>query len=299
MTSRARPSRNSRSINAADRKALCRHRQGQRAGAAADRYRRFLADANAGKPEAKTSDKYFGAFHPSKFFLPGPAGYTRRRSRSTTAMAASRFTTRRSRSRSRSPAPAFTYDLDGPDHQEVFPPKDKELEADSSPASSAFCARRMCATRSNASACPMCCRSSATTAAFRPNSCRAGKPIRSRSSFSASSHTAGGTPTKNRRAASRPDASLTAKVADFTYYAPGRSHPQYRLEENAGPRRLSRLCRDALSDRQRAGLCEVAKLHAVGRLLSQRPHTAGSAARTRTTAARSTAFRWCSMKRRR
>ncbi len=35
-------------------------------------FRRDIAD---GKPEAETSDKYFGDFHPTKFFLPGPAGY--------------------------------------------------------------------------------------------------------------------------------------------------------------------------------------------------------------------------------
>lgn len=35
----------------------------------------FRKDAADGKPEAAASDKYFGGFHPTKFFLPGPAGY--------------------------------------------------------------------------------------------------------------------------------------------------------------------------------------------------------------------------------
>ena len=37
-----------------------------------DAFRKDLAD---GKAETATSDKYFGRFHPTKFFLPGPAGY--------------------------------------------------------------------------------------------------------------------------------------------------------------------------------------------------------------------------------
>jgi len=37
-----------------------------------DAFRKDLAD---GKPETATSEKYFGGFHPTKFFLPGPAGY--------------------------------------------------------------------------------------------------------------------------------------------------------------------------------------------------------------------------------
>ena len=35
----------------------------------------FRKDAADGKPEAASSDKYFGQFQPTKFFLPGPAGY--------------------------------------------------------------------------------------------------------------------------------------------------------------------------------------------------------------------------------
>lgn len=35
----------------------------------------FRQDVTDSKPEAATSEKYFGGFHPTKFFLPGPAGY--------------------------------------------------------------------------------------------------------------------------------------------------------------------------------------------------------------------------------
>lgn len=35
----------------------------------------FRQDVTDSKPEAATSGKYFGGFHPTKFFLPGPAGY--------------------------------------------------------------------------------------------------------------------------------------------------------------------------------------------------------------------------------
>ena len=35
----------------------------------------FRKDAAEGKPDAVTSDKYFGTFRQTEFFLPGPAGY--------------------------------------------------------------------------------------------------------------------------------------------------------------------------------------------------------------------------------
>ena len=35
----------------------------------------FRKDVAEGKPDTASSDKYFGDFHPTKFFLPGPAGY--------------------------------------------------------------------------------------------------------------------------------------------------------------------------------------------------------------------------------
>ena len=86
----------------------------------------FAKDQADGKAEAATSDKYFGKFHPTKFFLPGPAGYD---ATFTMDPGDAPLATRYGK-----PivieitGAAFIYDLDGPDHQEVFPPS-KELEA--------------------------------------------------------------------------------------------------------------------------------------------------------------------------
>ncbi len=83
-------------------------------------------DLAAGNAEATTSDKYFGGFHPTKFFLPGPAGYD-----ATFTISADEAGIK---TRYNKPivveisGAAFLYDLDGPDHQEVFPPS-KEIEA--------------------------------------------------------------------------------------------------------------------------------------------------------------------------
>jgi hypothetical protein len=84
----------------------------------------FRADESAGKPDALASEKYFGPFRPSKFFLPGPAGYmaTFYLNRD-----ASNFDIRTSKPVEVTiTGAAFVYDLDGPDHQEVFPAKDLE-----------------------------------------------------------------------------------------------------------------------------------------------------------------------------
>jgi len=80
---------------------------------------RYRADAAAGKPEALSSDDYFGPFHPSKLFVAGPAGY------STTFLlndgdGGLDFTYRNPVEIEIAGA-AFTYDLDGPAHEEVFP----------------------------------------------------------------------------------------------------------------------------------------------------------------------------------
>ena len=86
---------------------------------------RFRADEAAGKPDAAASDAYFGPFHPSKFFLPGPAGYS-----------ATFFLnngdggldyTYRKTVEVEITGAAFTYELEGKEHQEVFPAR--ELEA--------------------------------------------------------------------------------------------------------------------------------------------------------------------------
>jgi murein DD-endopeptidase MepM/ murein hydrolase activator NlpD len=76
---------------------------------------------DADKPEAAASDRYFGGFHPNKFFLAGPAGYDANFEIMSGELGLSFRTTK--------PVvieisgAGFTYDLDGPDHQEVFPPK--------------------------------------------------------------------------------------------------------------------------------------------------------------------------------
>ena len=85
-----------------------------------DAFRKDIAD---GKPEAETSDKYFGRFHPTKFFLPGPAGYD-------ATFVAEGFDARFTK-----PivveitGASFVYALDGPDHQEVFPPPNRLEDA--------------------------------------------------------------------------------------------------------------------------------------------------------------------------
>jgi Peptidase family M23 len=78
----------------------------------------FRKDVSAGSPDVETSGKYFGDFRPTKFFLPGPAGYD---ATFVTSSAEAGIDTRFSR-----PivveitGAAFVYDLDGPNHQEVF-----------------------------------------------------------------------------------------------------------------------------------------------------------------------------------
>jgi len=88
-----------------------------------DAFRKDVAD---GKAEAGASDEYFGDFRPTKFFLAGPAGYD------------ATFTINPgdgpANTHYKKPivvemsGAAFVYDLDGPDHQEVFPPA-KDIEA--------------------------------------------------------------------------------------------------------------------------------------------------------------------------
>jgi len=86
----------------------------------------FRKDAADGKVEVSASDKYFGDFHPTKFFLPGPAGYD------------ATFTINPGEGPAKThykkpivveiSGATFIYALDGPDHQEVFEPS-KELQA--------------------------------------------------------------------------------------------------------------------------------------------------------------------------
>ena len=81
-------------------------------------------DQRDGKPDAVTSNRYFGSFTPSKFFLAGPAGYD----------ATFWIDPKDVGLKFRYLKPieievggaAYVYDLDPPHHQEVFPPP-KEL----------------------------------------------------------------------------------------------------------------------------------------------------------------------------
>lgn len=85
----------------------------------------FRADAAAERPEAKTSDQYFGPFHPSKFFLAGPAGYS---ATFLLNQGDGGFKVRYKKKpiQIEITGAGFTYDLDGPDNQQVFPAKDLE-----------------------------------------------------------------------------------------------------------------------------------------------------------------------------
>jgi len=79
----------------------------------------FRKDVAAGNADATGSDKYFGPFHPTKFFLPGPAGYD------------ATFTTEGFGTHFSKPivieitGAAFVYALDGPSHieKELPPPR--------------------------------------------------------------------------------------------------------------------------------------------------------------------------------
>jgi hypothetical protein len=79
----------------------------------------FRKDRDAGKPEAATSNRYFGNFTPSKFFLTGPAGYD----------VTFWIDPKDAGLKFSYPKPievelggaAYIYELDAPNHQEVFP----------------------------------------------------------------------------------------------------------------------------------------------------------------------------------
>jgi len=87
----------------------------------------FRADVAAGKGDASNSDKYFGPFRPSKFFLPGPAGYMATFYLNNGAGGLNVSYKKKPVEISVTGA-AFVVELDGPEHQEVFPVKEKELE---------------------------------------------------------------------------------------------------------------------------------------------------------------------------
>jgi murein DD-endopeptidase MepM/ murein hydrolase activator NlpD len=82
----------------------------------------FRKDVAAGNSDTTASDKYFGNFRPTKFFLPGPAGYD------------ATFVAGGADTRFEKPivveisGAAFVYDLDPPNHVEKEEPVPKELD---------------------------------------------------------------------------------------------------------------------------------------------------------------------------
>ena len=186
----------------------------------------FAQGSADGKAEAATSDKYFGKFHPTKFFLPGPAGYDATFTIDPDdAPLATRFS---------KPivieitGAAFVYDLDGPDHQEVFPPS-KELEA-LFPGMKRILREAHVRYVFQRFGVPyvLSIQCYDQRAKSRHSHLQAGRP--DRRAIPAQLKTAGGTPAK----LSQPkfDLSRPAAQSDFTYYGPG------DLIENTGWHKL-------------------------------------------------------------
>jgi hypothetical protein len=183
----------------------------------------FRNDVAEGKPEAAGSDKYFGPFHPTKFFLPGPAGYD-------ATFVASGFNTRFAK-----PivveisGAAFVYALDGPDRIEKETPPPKEL-------TEAFPGIRRVLSEAHLRyvfqrfGVPYVL--SIQCYDMHPSSrhlaCKEADPIALR--FLKLLRTAGGTPAKLPEPKS--DLSRPQAKSDFTYYAPG------DLIENTGWRKM-------------------------------------------------------------
>ena len=223
----------------------------------------FRADLAAGKPEALTSNKYFGNFRPSKIFLAGPAGYFATFFIDTDALhlqlhqEADRDHHHRRRLRLRSRRPRQTGSVPG------------EGPGSHLPRHPAHPARSACALRLRALRRALC----GVDPVLRPSALApvpllpAGRSDRAQVP-SAVAHR------RRHAAADRATAYRSEPAAGeirLQLFQPGLPHSQHRLAQAAGPRRLSRLCRHALSDRQCAGLCEVTVLHALGQLLPHRP----------------------------
>ena len=229
----------------------------------------FAKDLADGKADIASSEKYFGGFHPTKFFLAGPAGYD----------ATFTLSDKEDGLKIRFEKPivfemsgaAFIYDLDGPDHIEKELPPPKEI-AEAFPgirrimseAHLRYVFRRFGVPYVLSIQCYDMHPSSKHLA------CKEADPLALR--FLKLLHTAGGAPAK----IAQPVTNLSRPPAKSGFHVlqPRRPDREFRLAQNGGPRRLPRLCTHALSHRLRAGLREIAILHALGRLLphrSQRP----------------------------
>ena len=189
-----------------------------------DAFRKDVAD---GKPEAATSEKYFGGFHPTKFFLPGPAGYD----------ATFTLSSKEDGLKIRFEKPilfeisgaSFIYNLDPPDHVEKEEPPPKDLAAQFpgirrvlSEAHVRYVFERFGVPYVLSIQCYDMRPSS------RHLSCREADPLALR--FLNLLHAAGGTPatiTQPKFDLSRPEGK-----SDFTYYSPG------DLIENSGWKKM-------------------------------------------------------------
>ncbi|MGH6728295.1 MAG: M23 family metallopeptidase [Pseudolabrys sp.] len=185
-----------------------------------DAFRKDIADD---KPQAASSERYFGGFHPTKFFLAGPAGYD----------ATFTLSNKEDGLKIRFAKPivfemsgaAFVYDLDGPSHieKETPPPKDllesfPGIRRILSEAHLRYVFERFGVPYVLSIQCYDMHPSS------RHLSCKEADPLALR--FLKLLHTVGGTPAK----IPEPAFDLTRPTAksDFTYYSPG------TLIENTG-----------------------------------------------------------------
>jgi hypothetical protein len=189
-----------------------------------DAFRKDVAD---GKPEAATSEKYFGGLHPTKFFLAGPAGYD----------ATFTLSNKEDGLKIRFEKPilfeisgaAFIYELDPPDHVEKEEPPPKEL-AEQFPGIRRVLSEAHVRYVFERFGVPYVL--SIQCYDMRPSSrhlsCREADPLALR--FLSLLRTAGGTPAKIGQPKfdlSRPDGK-----SDFTYYGPG------DLIENTGWKKM-------------------------------------------------------------
>jgi len=187
----------------------------------------FRKDVSDGKADAAGSNKYFGGFHPSKFFLPGPAGYD----------ATFTLSNKEDGLKIRFEKPiifeisgaAFIYALDGPNHIEKETPPPKELleifpgiRRILSEAHLRYVFQRFGVPYVLSIQCYD----------MRPSSkhlsCKEADPLALR--FLKLLHTAGGTPTKLHEP--KIDLNRPQAKSDFTFYGPG------DLIENSGWRKM-------------------------------------------------------------
>jgi hypothetical protein len=189
-----------------------------------DAFRKDLADGNQ---DAATSEKYFGGFHPTKFFLPGPAGYDATFILSDKADGLNiRF---------EKPVvfeisgAAFVYDLDPPNYVEKEEPPPKDL-AEKFPGIRRVLSEAHVRYVFERFGVPYVL--SIQCYDMRPSSkhlsCREADPLAAR--FLNFLRTAGGTPAKI--AQPKFDLSRPERKSDFTYYSPG------DLIENSGWKKM-------------------------------------------------------------